>query len=251
VVTANNQTVAYNQSISLSNVFSVTGTGVTQYQVWFSYPEGGAPALGTVTNNGTPIPLDQSVTAASLSGLTYTGSATSGTDYIWLKAFNGAWNESWARASIADAGSATNASVGTGATASADSSYDVGPVAIGEGETVELGTAYSGMVTFLADSGILQLDNASSFAGTVSGLAGHDSLDLRDIAVSADASLSYLSTGDSGGTLRVGDGTHTANLALLGNYMAGSFITTSDGQGGTLITLPQQGSEHPIAASTR
>ena len=34
----------------------------------------------------------------------------------------------------------------------------------------------------------------------------------------------------------VKDGTHIAKVALLGNYMATSFVTTADGHGGTLIT---------------
>ena len=39
----------------------------------------------------------------------------------------------------------------------------------------------------------------------------------------------------TGGTLTVTDGTHVANIALLGNYMASTFVTASDGHGGTLI----------------
>jgi hypothetical protein len=82
VVTATNQTVAYGQSVALTNIFSVSGSGITQYQLWFSLPEGGAPALGTVTNNGTPVAPDQTVTLGSLNGLLYTGSAMHGTDEI-------------------------------------------------------------------------------------------------------------------------------------------------------------------------
>jgi hypothetical protein len=41
---------------------------------------------------------------------------------------------------------------------------------------------------------------------------------------------------NTGGTLRVTDGSHIAKLALLGNYMATSFVTAADGHGGTLIT---------------
>jgi hypothetical protein len=41
----------------------------------------------------------------------------------------------------------------------------------------------------------------------------------------------------------VSDGTHTANVALLGQYMAASFATASDGHGGTLVTDP------PVVAS--
>ena len=32
--------------VPLTSVFSVTGSGITQYQVWFSYPEGGARRSG-------------------------------------------------------------------------------------------------------------------------------------------------------------------------------------------------------------
>lgn len=41
------------------------------------------------------------------------------------------------------------------------------------------------------------------------------------------------------------DGTNTANIALLGQYMAGSFATASDGHGGTMITDP------PVQAQTQ
>src|SRR5262249_60070228 len=53
VVMAHNQTVATGQQVALSDIFSVTGSGITQYQLWFSWPEAGAPAVGTGTNNGT------------------------------------------------------------------------------------------------------------------------------------------------------------------------------------------------------
>ena len=92
VVSATNQTVADNQSVPLSSIFSVSGSGITEYQVWFSWPEGGDPAFGSVTDNGTPIALDQWVTVSSLSGLDFIGSATPGTDDIWLRAYNGVWS---------------------------------------------------------------------------------------------------------------------------------------------------------------
>ena len=103
VVAATHETVAYNQSIPLTEVYSVSGSGVTEYQIWFSWPEGGDPAFGTLTDNGTPVALDQWVTVSSLSGLEFTGSATPGTDDIWLKAYNGVWSPSVA-ATITDQG---------------------------------------------------------------------------------------------------------------------------------------------------
>ena len=44
------------------------------------------------------------------------------------------------------------------------------------------------------------------------------------------------------------DGRHAASIALLGNYMAGSFVTTADGHGGTLITEASQVAQQPLLA---
>jgi hypothetical protein len=51
----------------------------------------------------------------------------------------------------------------------------------------------------------------------------------------------------SGGTLSVSDGTHSANIALLGNYMSSVFVAQSDGHGGTsVIDPPALGSVQPL-----
>jgi hypothetical protein len=42
-------------------------------------------------------------------------------------------------------------------------------------------------------------------------------------------------------------GTHIAKLALLGNYMAASFVTAADGHGGTLITEASQTANQLLA----
>ncbi len=55
VVTADNQSVAAGQQVALSSLFSISGSGINQYKVRFSYPEGGSPAVGTLTDNGAPI----------------------------------------------------------------------------------------------------------------------------------------------------------------------------------------------------
>jgi hypothetical protein len=65
-------------------------------------------------------------------------------------------------------------------------------------------------------------------------MTGHDTIDFTDIDPTKAQAASY--SGDtSGGTLSVTDGTHTANIALLGNYLASSFATSSDGLGGTNV----------------
>jgi hypothetical protein len=40
--------------------------------------------------------------------------------------------------------------------------------------------------------------------------------------------------------LTVSDGRHAAAVALLGNYIAGSFVIGADGHGGTLVTDASQ-----------
>ena len=48
------------------------------------------------------------------------------------------------------------------------------------------------------------------------------------------------------GTLTITDGTHTAKINLTGNYTHSGFVTSSDGHGGTLITL---GKRLPVAVT--
>ena len=107
VVTAHDQSVPYNQSISLSPaVFSVSGTGITQYQLWFSDPANGFPADGVVTDSHGAIATSTTITEASLSGVQFTGGAATGTDEIWLRAFNGQWS-GWTLATLTDPGVTT------------------------------------------------------------------------------------------------------------------------------------------------
>jgi hypothetical protein len=85
----------------------------------------------------------------------------------------------------------------------------------------------------------LTLDASTEFAGTVAGLAPGNFLDLPDIGFGAGPTLGYApNSGNTGGVLTVSDGVHTANIALLGQYAASSFVTAGAGHGGTLITDP-------------
>ena len=61
-------------------------------------------------------------------------------------------------------------------------------------------------------------------------------IDCADINF-ATVTLGY--TGNTlSGILTVSDGTHTAQLAMLGNYTIGNFNKANDGHGGTLVTDP-------------
>jgi hypothetical protein len=104
-------------------------------------------------------------------------------------------------------------------------------ITIAAGTTAEIVGASAQAVTFTGTTGTLQLDNSSSFAGTVAGLSGQDTIDFADISFATAQKPSY----SSDGKLTVTDGTHSANIALLGNYMSSLFATSSDNHGGTLI----------------
>jgi hypothetical protein len=79
-------------------------------------------------------------------------------------------------------------------------------------------------------------------------MTGQDTLDLRDINFATIQTPRFTDT-SSGGTLTVTDGTHTANIALLGNYMASTFIASSDGHGGTSVIDPPSNNNNLLAQS--
>ena len=120
--------------------------------------------------------------------------------------------------------------VGTGTVAEPVSN---GATVITAGATLELAHAYSGTISFAGATGTLIIDHSSSFSGTISGqLAIGDVIDLADITGGANVTIAY-SGNNSPGTLTVSDGTHTANIALTGNYSLANFTASSDGHGGT------------------
>ena len=124
------------------------------------------------------------------------------------------------------------------------------PATIGSGATLELASAYSGTLSFAAATGTLKIDHALSFSGKIGGqLAIGDVIDLADVTAGAKALISY-SGNNSPGTLTVTDGTHTANIALLGNYSLANFVTSSDGHGGTSVVDPPLTGGNELYTST-
>ena len=113
---------------------------------------------------------------------------------------------------------------------------------IGNGETLDLAANDLESATFTGSAGKLILDGSASgsqpfnFKGAVSGFGGQNAIDLPGIAFDDQTTLGYTSKGDQPeGTLSISDGIHSANIALLGNYMASSFVTASDNHGGTIV----------------
>ena len=93
------------------------------------------------------------------------------------------------------------------------------------------------------------LDASQSFEGLIAGFASPrgvtEEIDLTDIAFGAGTTETFTEAGNHlSGTLTVTDGTHTANLTLLGQYSTGDFSLAQDRFTGTLVTDP------PSSAST-
>lgn len=141
-------------------------------------------------------------------------------------------------ANLAGAGANLGLQINTKSTSAAGPSG--GDFTIAGSTDLQLFGSSTANVTLEAGStGALTLDASTQFAGTVSGLAPGNYLDLPDLGFGAASTLGYApNSGNTGGALTVSDGVHTANIALLGQYAASSFVTASDGHGGTLITDP-------------
>ena len=110
-------------------------------------------------------------------------------------------------------------------------------ITVTDGAVVEINGASGQSVTFAGATGTLKIDDSLAFTGQVSGLTGSDALDLADVSYGANTTATFLGN-TNGGTLTVTDGTHTANIALQGDYLSSSWTLSSDGKGGTLVVDP-------------
>jgi hypothetical protein len=111
------------------------------------------------------------------------------------------------------------------------------PITIDNGASGEINRASAQAVIFEGTNGTLRLDDASAFAGQVSGLTGADAIDLADISDGANTKATFSGNAD-GGTLTVTNGSQTANITLLGDYLTSGWTLSSDGHGGTLVVDP-------------
>jgi autotransporter passenger strand-loop-strand repeat protein len=140
---------------------------------------------------------------------------------------------------VSSGGTASNTTV-SGGSETVSSGGTLNGATISNGGSIEIesgGTAGSSTITI--SSGTLILDQAQNFSGTVAGLAtsGAQNIDLVNVSSANLQPLSYTDSGGSG-TLMVTDGTTTVQLHLIGAYTVGSFKTSADGTGGTIITDP-------------
>ncbi len=130
LASAVNASVRPNQAVLASTLFSVSDAendAITQYRFW----DGGAGG-GYFTVSGAQQAAQQNITvsAANLPTVNYVGGSASGTETLWVQAFDGAvWGtwQSWTMSTINNAPVATASSntIGLGATVTASSLFSV------------------------------------------------------------------------------------------------------------------------------
>jgi hypothetical protein len=192
--------------------------------------DGGTASYDAVDSTATALAFNYNVTSEVTTDLVVSGMQLPLTSSIADLAGN--------NANLAGAGANLGLQVNTTRAGAAGPSG--GNFTISGGTQLELFGAATADAAFApGDTGTLRLDASSQFSGTVAGLALGNSLDLADIAFGNSTRLGYTPNGhDTGGTLTATDGTHIADIGLLGQYMAASFVAANDGHGGTLITDP-------------
>jgi hypothetical protein len=104
--------------------------------------------------------------------------------------------------------------------------------------SLEFAAASSANTAFAAGStGTLVLDHSFDFSGIVSGMTASTHLDLLDFSFTKGTTINYVASANgSGGTLSVTDGTHSANIALEGNFNPAGFQAGPDHGTGTQIS---------------
>jgi fibronectin-binding autotransporter adhesin len=117
---------------------------------------------------------------------------------------------------------------------------DHGSIQIDNGAVLDISGSDTQNVAFAGAGGKLQIDklDTSSFGGSISGLTAGDEIDLSTIGYGPNTTGTYVSNAHhTGGVLTITDGTHSISMTLVGDYSNAHFAGSSDGSGGTLITL--------------
>jgi hypothetical protein len=110
------------------------------------------------------------------------------------------------------------------------------PATIGNDAVLEISKPDSGNVTFTGTTGALWLDQPATFTGKVVGFGAQNVIDLSGMAFGTQTTLGYSPNGNNtGGTLTITEGAQHASIALLGSYMASSFVLEGDNHGGTMV----------------
>jgi len=255
IVTGYNFSVHPNQQVAISSYFSLSnpsGDDVAQYAF---FDQGGG--RGHFTVGGRAQPNGQWISTSDPSSVDYIGRSWRGSQTLEVAVYDATtatWSPfSFFTATTTAAHHIQAAFIGTDGPNSGGMSSTAPAVAaatnlamlqpILAGATLEVPSAYAGSVTFAGSTGTLLLDDSSSFTGAIAGMTGQDTLDFRDMNPATIKTPTYSGTSSSG-TLTVSDGTHTANIALSGNYLGSSFVASSDCHGGTSVVNSLMAANH-------
>jgi len=106
------------------------------------------------------------------------------------------------------------------------------------GGALVFNSTFAENVTFTGTNGVLALANSQTYTGAITGLStsGATSLDLVDIGFVSFGEATFSGTAASG-VLTVTDGTHTAHVTLIGDYLGATFVAGGDGHTGTVVKL--------------
>ena len=213
VVTASNFNTVPGETYAASSLFTASDPNPNNaFITTYAFMDSSGNGHWNLNGVAQPSNVELDVDSGNLSQVSYT--AGSGSDQLSVRASdNGDW-------------SAWQPFTATGES----------PAIINAGATLDVATSAL-PVTFFASTGTLRLDTPFGFTGTVAGMTGSDSIDVP-YASFGNQSFDY--SGDSsGGTLvMTSPGGYGAVISLLGNYLASTFVASSDGHGGTMITDP-------------
>ncbi|WP_245481456.1 VCBS domain-containing protein [Bradyrhizobium sp. LVM 105] len=149
--------------------------------------------------------------------------------------------DSWGTASISGTITNTgNIEVNGGTLTLFGSLSGTGSVTVDAGALLKLEGTVAQTITLEDDGAGLQIDTAT-FGGSIAGLSANDTIDLSTINYGLGTSAVYVANSDpsTGGVLTVSDSDgHQISLNLTGaDYSDFHFAGSSDGHGGTLITI--------------
>jgi hypothetical protein len=119
----------------------------------------------------------------------------------------------------------------------------------GQIDTVKINSTNGQAITFTDDNGTVKVLGLGRDVTISNFEAGVDQLVIngqtQTVANGQSVTVAAASSNNTGGTSTASDGSHAAGLALLGQAMASSFVTTGDGHGATPIA-DQPSSHQPL-----
>jgi hypothetical protein len=101
---------------------------------------------------------------------------------------------------------------------------------------------------FFSDDGHLSDAGQQIQANLDDNLVSDDAIDLTSLAYAYGTTSASFSGTATSGALAVTNGTQSATITLLGNYLAATFVTASDGAGGTLVMDASSSSQVQVPA---